>query len=346
MPQPQVDIRRQLTWAVLTFVVVILVGAVGYYVIERFVEHSRADWTPLDAIYMAVITVSTVGFKEVHDTGPIARGFTIVLILFGVGAFTYLATSVANYLIAGELHGYWRRRRMQKSIAHLSDHFIVCAFGRTGSEVAAEFKREKLPVVVIDPNEDALRRAVEEGYYTLLGDAKEDDLLRQAGIERARGLVACIDGDADNLMVVLSARALNERLFIVSRTNLHETSSKLLAAGANRVLWPYGLGGRRMAQMAIRPNVVEFLEVVMHDEELELLLEELTIAIGSALESRTIGSSPIRSKTGTMIVALRRRDGRMQVAPSADTVLGAGDIMVALGTRDQLARLRELAHGA
>jgi voltage-gated potassium channel len=157
--------------------------------------------------------------------------------------------------------------------------------------------------------------------------------------------VTCLDDDAGNLMVVLSARTLNEKLLIVSRTNHHQTGAKLVAAGANRVLWPYGLGGRRMAQMALRPNVVEFLEVVMHDEELELLLEELTIAIGSPLADEGIASAAIRGKTGVMLVAVRQRTGRMLVAPSPETVLSAGDIVVALGTREQLGRLRELTQG-
>jgi voltage-gated potassium channel len=333
------DIWQPLWRALMGVVVVIVFGTVGYYVIER-------DWTWLDSLYMAVITVSTVGLREVHDLQPATRLFTIVLIFFGVGAFMFLATSIANYVIAGELHGFWSRRRMEKRIAQLSDHFIVCAYGRMGSQVADEFRREKRPVVVVDTSETALQHAAEQGFYVIAGDAKNDDVLRRAGVERARGLVTCLDEDADNLMIVLSARAMSEKLFIVARTNRHETSTKLTAAGANRVLWPYGLGGRRMAQMAIRPNVVEFLEVVMHDEELELLLEELTIALGSDLENKQIGSTAIRGTTGAMLVAIRQRTGRMVVAPSADVVLSAGDIVVALGTREQLEKLRILAVGS
>ena len=234
---------------------------------------------------------------------------------------------------------------MEKEINHLSSHYIVCAFGRMGSQVADEFQRERQPVVVIDPSDESVQRAIAAGHCALTGDAGDDDILKAAGVDRARGLVTCLDSDAGNLMVVLSARALNEKLLIVSRTNNHETTSKLLAAGANRVLWPYGLGGRRMAQMALRPNVVEFLEVVMHDEELELLMEELVIAIDSPLDGTALGSSAIRGKTGVMIVAVRQRTGKMIVAPSAETVLSAGDIIVALGTRDQLSKLQPLAVG-
>ncbi len=336
MRDRQSEVGRQIPPAVAAFVIIIAIGAVGYYLLER-------GWSFVDALYMATITVSTVGLREVHEMGPGSRIFTMVLILFGVGAFMYLATALANYVIAGEMRGFWSQRRMNKKIAQLSEHYIVCAFGRMGSEVADEFNREGRPVVVIDTSEEALVRAVEAGLLVIEGDAKSDDILRQAGIERARGLVTCLDDDAGNLMVVLSARTMSEKLFIVSRTNLHDTTSKLLAAGANRVLWPYGLGGRRMAQMALRPNVVEFLEVVMHDEELELLLEELTIAIDSELQDVAIGASMIREKTGVMVVAIRQRTGKMLVAPSADTVLAAGDIVVTLGTREQLSQLHKMA---
>jgi voltage-gated potassium channel len=333
--------RRQMGRAALVFLSVAVLGACGYYIIEQ-----PNHWSVLDAIYMSVITVSTVGFTEVHEPGPVGRVFTIFLILIGVGSFMYLATSVANYIIAGEMHGYWSQRRMEKTIAALSGHAIVCAYGRMGSQVADEFKREGRPVVVVDPHEEALVGAHEKGLLVVVGDAGNDDVLRQAGVERAHALVSCLDDDAGNLMVVLSARTLNEKLFIVARTNHHETTSKLMAAGANRVLWPYGLSGRRMAQMAMRPNVVEFLEIVMHDQELELLLEEVSIAIGSALADKTIGGADLRGQTGTMLVAVRQRTGKMLVAPAPDTVLSAGDIAVALGTREQLRRLRALATSA
>jgi len=338
LERPQ-DIRRQLVRAVAVFAFVTVFGAVGYYLIEQ-----GRDWTLLDALYMAVITVSTVGLREVHELSPVGRFFTIILILGGVGAFMYLVTSIANYVIAGELQGYWSKRRMDRQIARLSDHYIICGYGRTGSQVVLDFKRQQQPLVVIDTSETALGEAREAGYLVVPGEAGDDVVLKQAGVERARGLVSCVADDAGNLMVVLSARALNEKLFIVARVNVERNTSKLMAAGANRVLWPYGLGGRRMAQMALRPNVVEFLEFVMHDEELELWLEEVTIAIGSTLENAAIGSAAVREKTGAMLVAIRQRTGQMLIAPSADTVMNAGDIAVALGTREQLQRLREMSH--
>ena len=322
---------------VIAFALVICIGGVGYHLLED-------DWSLLDSFYMAVITVTTVGLREVQPLDGPGRVFTIFLIFVGVGAFTYFATSVANYLIAGELKGYLELRKMRNKIEQLSDHFIVCGFGRMGIQVARDFKRERQPLVVVDKSEDAVSRAAELGYLAALGDAGDDNVLRQAGIERARGLITVIDDDATNLMVVLTARALNDKLFIVARANAEMTDSKLVAAGANRVLWPYGLGGRRMAQMALRPNVVEFLELVMHDEELELCLEELPIAIESKLDGAAIGPARLREATGANIVAVRQRTGKLLVAPRPDTSLQAGDIVVALGTREQLNRLQAMGH--
>ncbi|MGD8453234.1 MAG: NAD-binding protein [Phycisphaerae bacterium] len=339
MVDPQISITRRLTWSLTALVTVMLGGALGFYIIG-----GGAKWTPIDALYMSVITVTTVGYGEVHDLGQGGRVFAVFLILCGVGSFTYTITSVGNYLIAGELKGYLGQRRMEKNIEQLSEHFIVCGYGRMGQQVADDLRREKKPYVVVDRSEAAIDLARSNGDLALVGDAGEDDVLRQAGIERARALVTAIDDDAMNVMVVLSARALNDKLFIVARANHEGTESKLATAGANRVLWPYGISGRRLAQMALRPHVVEFLELVMHDEELELLLEEVIVAIGSPLQDCAIGAARIRGDTGATVLALRKRDGKMVVSPSADTVLHAGDIAVVLGTQEQLAKVRKLAY--
>lgn len=339
MVTARTEVVRRLIYSVIALAGVVVGGAIGYYIIGW-----RQDWTVVDALYMSVITVATVGFQEVHELDQTARIFTVILILCGVGAFTFTITSIGNYLIAGELRGFLEERRMEKEIDHLVGHYILCGYGRMGHQVADEFRREDKTIVVVDRSEEAVARAREDGFLALHGDAGDDDTLRQLGIEKARALVTSIDDDATNVMVVLSARAMNDRLVIVSRANHHETAPKLSTAGADRVLWPYGVSGRRLAQMALRPYVVEFLELVMHDEELELLLEEVKVALGAALEGIAISASRIREHTGgAMIVALRQRSGKMLVAPRADTVLQAGDIAVALGTMEQLQRLRELA---
>lgn len=323
------------------FVAVTLIGTIGFYVLEGSNRGSR--WTLVDALYQAVITVTTVGLTEAHELDQRGRLFTSVLAVFGVAVFTFLATSIAQYLITGELQGIWARRRMDQKIAQLKGHFIICGFGRMGWQVAADLQREKHPVVVIDKAPESLQQAVDIGCLVIDGNAGDDNALLHAGIERARCLLAVIDDDATNVMVTLSARALNEKLFIIARSNIEATEPKLIAAGANRVLSPYGISGRRMAQMALRPNVVEFLEVVTHDRELELWLEEITVALGAVLDGREIGASAIRGRTGANIVAIRTRADKMLVSPPADTRVQAGDILIALGTRAHLTELRKLA---
>jgi len=313
---------------------VVVLGAVGYVYLEGM--------SFLDGLYMAVITVTTVGLREVQPLDAAGRVYTIVLILFGVGAATYFATTVADYLIAGEIKGFLDKRKMQKKIEQLQDHFIVCGYGRMGEQVAFEFRREGKPIVVVEGDEEICQAALEAGHFALHGDAQDDNVLEAAGVKRAYGLVTVLDEDASNLMVIVSAHAMNEKLFIIARTNSEINEAKMISAGAHRVLFPHGLGGRRMAQMAIRPNVAEFLEVVMHDDELELWLEEITIAIESPLDGCTVGKSNIRSQTGANIVALRQRTGKMMAAPTPSTTLQAGDIIVVLGTRAQLASLGEL----
>ena len=338
MVDAQGGILQRLTKPALLFAVVTLIGACGYWLLE--------DMTPLQALYMAVITVTTVGLGEVRPLHGYGQVFTIFLIIFGVGAFTYFATTVANYMIAGEIKGFLERRRMQNQIEQLQNHYIICGFGRMGEQVAREFRRENAPLVIVERSRDVVERITRAGYLVLHGDAENDEVLKRAGVEKARGLVAVLDADADNLMVTLSARTLNEGLFIVARTNSEMSQSKLIAAGANRVLFPHGLGGRRIAQMALRPTVVEFLELVMHDEELELCLEEVTVAIGSELDGIAVYGAKIRHTTGANIVAVRQRTGRLLAAPTPDTILHAGDIVLALGTRAHLEALREkTSHG-
>jgi voltage-gated potassium channel len=327
---------RRLTKPVLLFALVVVAGALGYNYVESI--------PPLDALYMAVITVTTVGFREVHELHEAGQIFTIILILFGVGAFTYFATSVANYLIAGEIKGFREQRKMHNKIQQLSGHFIVCGYGRMGAQVARELRRERKALVVIERSEEAVKEAIDDGFLAMQGDAENDDVLRTTGVERACGLVAVLDTDAANLMVTVSARALNEGLYIISRTNSEENDAKLIAAGAHRVLFPHGLGGRRMAQMALRPTVAEFLEVVMHDEELELWLEEMTVGTESKLDGCAVYASDIRRSTGANIVAVRQRTGKLLAAPTPDTKLQAGDIVVALGTREQLSALNQMTH--
>jgi voltage-gated potassium channel len=330
------SLERRLLNIGLVFSAIVTLGSVGYALIE--------GWPWVDAFYMAIITVTTVGFGEIHPLTPAGRLFTSVLILLGVGGITYSFSALTNYVVAGELRGVLEERRMKHQVALLKGHYIVCGFGRVGHQVCTELKRERYPLVVVDVNELSIERAVAQGCPVVVGDAGDDQVLREAGVERAQGLVAAVDSDAANLLVVLSARALNQDLYIVARANLEGTQAKLLQAGANRVVSPYSLGGRRMAQMLIRPGVVDFLDVVMHDEALELLLGDLTVGSGCSLDTCTVGQARVRETTGANLLGLKRKEGGIIISPAPSTVVHAGDVLVALGTRQQLDALAQMVH--
>jgi voltage-gated potassium channel len=330
------SLERRLLNVCLVFGSIIILGGAGYKLVE--------GWSWIDSFYMAIITVTTVGFGEIHPLTPAGRLFTAILILLGVGGITYTFSALTNYVIAGELQGILEKRRMARQIKSLQGHFIVCGFGRVGHQVCAELKREGKPLVVVDTNELSLEQARAQRYPVVMGSAGNDQVLHDAGIEQAAGLVAAVDSDAANLLVVLSARALNPELYIVARANFEDTESKMLQAGANRVISPYSLGGRRIAQMLIRPDVVDFLDVVMHDESLELFLEDLIVGQGCTLDQCSIGEARIRKETGANILGLKRKEGGIVISPEASTVLYAGDVLVALGTRQQLKALADLIY--
>jgi voltage-gated potassium channel len=326
-------LERRLLRIVLTFAVIIAFGGVGYAVIE--------GWSLLDAFYMAVITVTTVGFAEVYPLSRMGKLFTLVLILLGVGGITYAFSALTNYVIAGELGGFLEARRMKQRLAALKDHYVVCGFGRVGQQVCDELVREGRALVVIDDRQDARLRATERGFPVVYGNAGNDQILLEAGIERARGLVAAAGDDAENVLIALSARALNPSLQIVARANAGDTEAKLFRAGANRVILPHRLGGRRMAQIFLRPDVVDFLDFVMHDESLQLFLENMTVRSGCPLDGRTVGEARIRETVGANILGIKRGDGII-VSPELSTRLAPDDVLVALGTREQLAALARL----
>jgi voltage-gated potassium channel len=329
------SLERRLLNIVFGFTAIILVGGVGYVLIE--------GWSWIDALYMSIITVTTVGFGEVHPLTPGGRLFTAVLVLLGVGGITYAFTALTHFVIAGELGHVLEEFRMKRQIDSLREHDIVCGFGRVGQQVCAELRREGRPFVVIENDEAMATRAKTQEYLVLKGDAGQDEVLNLAGIARAKGLVAALDSDASNLYVVLSSRALRQDLYIVTRADTEDTSAKLLRAGADRAISPYSLGGRRMAQMLIRPDVVDFLELVMQDDELQLFLEDLTVGGGCPIDCLTVGSARIREATGANLLGIKREDG-MIVSPEPSTTLNSGDVLVALGTQQQLEALARLVN--
>lgn len=329
------EIRDRLGRFGIVLLVLAMAGTGGYMLIER--------WPIIDSFYMMVITLSTVGFTEVRPLSPGGRLFTSALIVAGVGSVAYLFGTVSQYIVGGELTGSLRRNRMQRNLDAMDRHYIICGFGRVGQQVLDDLKRRQRACVVIDEAAEPLD-TIEDDVPYIHGDAAEDEVLRRAGVERARGLVAATGDDPTNLFVTLTAFTLNNQLSIVARANHPSTEPKLLRAGATHVISPYRISGRRIATQLLYPSVTDFLDIVMHSGELELWLEEVDVHDGSDLHQKTVAEANVRQRTGSNILAVRRHEeGTMLTNPAGDLRFEPGDVIIALGTRPQLAKLAELA---
>lgn len=331
------SLRRSIGPFLILVVIVMLVGTAGYALIER--------WSLLDSLYMTAITLTTVGFGEVRPLSAGGRIFTIALIVLGVGTVAYGLSSVGEYLLTAGLGRRLHRRRVDRMIVRLKDHVIVCGYGRVGRSVVQTLLENKIDLVVIESDNQVVDELNEEGLAAVHGDATRDDMLARAGIQRARALMVCSGSDTDNLFVVLSARTLNPDLLIVARSVDPESEKKMRRAGADRVISPYQLGGRQMANVLVRPRVTEFFDVVTLDSGLELWLEEITIDDGSLLAGQTVVDVDLRRKTGVTLVAMVKTASGSTVTPDENTTLEAGDDLIVLGTREQLDNLAQLADG-
>src|SRR5215213_7595403 len=300
--EPRVALRR-VQGAILALVIIATVGVLGYMVLE--------GWSFTDALYMTVITLTTVGYREVRTLDNTGQLWTMLLLVTGVGTLFYAAVSSVELVVEGTIRGYFGRRRMEAAIGKLSGHQILCGYGRVGRQVAAEFASDGVPFVIIEQDPETVEECVEEGYLVLLGEASDDEVLEEAGARRARGLVATVDSDADNVFVVLSARKLNPKLHIVARASSDESAAKLKMAGADRTLSPYAVGGRRLASLATQPLIVDFLDIVTRGEGgIEFRLEEFGMPKESPLANHSIGELKIGDKTGAMILAILSKEGR------------------------------------
>jgi voltage-gated potassium channel len=335
--EPRLAVRR-IERALLALGAITVFGVLGYMVLE--------GWSFTDALYMTVITLTTVGYREVRPLDTTGQLWTMVLLITGVGTLFYAAVSSVELVVEGAIRGYFGRRRMQAAIGKLKGHYILCGYGRVGRQVAREFARDGVPFVVVDQEPEIVDECAAEGYLALLGEASDDTVLEESGVRRARGLVAAVDSDADNVFVVLSARKLNPRLNIVARASSDESAAKLETAGADRTLSPYAVGGRRLASLATQPLIVDFLDIVTRGEKgLEFRLEEFGVPKDSFIAGHTIGELRIGERTGAMILATRNREGTFDTSPSASDRIRAGDTLIVLGTREQISRLERLMRG-
>jgi voltage-gated potassium channel len=331
--------RRSLAAVLLTPLALVLAGTLGYYLIED-------DYTLFDALYMTVITLSTVGYEELHyPLSTAGRVFTMVLIVGGVFTFFYAVTAIIRAIVSGEIGDIVGRQRMERSLAQMRGHMIICGYGRMGRLVCQELAKQHVPFVVIDSNEELLADFAVPGGIALHGDATSDELLRHAGIDRARALITVMSSDANNLYTTMSARLLNKDLFLVARVEEAGAETKLKRAGANRVVSPYQIGGNRLAQAVLRPTVVDFIELATQTEHFELQIEESQIGPGSPLVGATLKDSRLRADLRVMIVAVKKPTGRMVFNPASDETIEAGDILVAIGRREHLDQMEKLASG-
>jgi len=327
---------HKVVWGILALLATIITGTIGYEVIE--------GWSFLDSIYMTITTITTVGFSEVHPLSDPGRIFSIFLILGGMGGAFYALTGVITYIVEGNIGATWGRRRMENKITQLKDHFILCGFGRVGEEIASIFKEEEVRFVVIDNRPECTARAEQAGYLYVEGDATSDEILKEAGIEKARGLVAALGSDIDNTYITLSARGLFPSIFITARASDSEAEKKLRRIGANRIVSPNSIGARRLAMLALRPTVMDFLDTITRRRGPELQMENVAIDSNSTLNGLTI--EDIRKCSRATILALNKKNGILVPNPSGEEKVTAGDSLIIMGTSDQLNTLEAVCEGA
>lgn len=328
--------RSGLKIAALISVLVIALGTIGFHLLE--------EWSIFDAFYMTVITIFTVGFAEVHPLHPAGRVLTVLLILMGAGAIGYLATSFTALLISGQIRNLMRGQRMEKRLTRLNGHMILCGFGKIGREIAREFLREGVDLCVIDQDERAIEEALQEGFLALYGDATDETVLERCGIHQAKGLATALPKDSDNLFVVLTARELSPKIQIVARGLEPSSEARLIRAGANHVVSPYIIGGKRMAAVLEHPEIVDFLDIFMKQDDVGYSLNRLQIAESSSLVGRTLLESKLREKSsGAMVLGIMRDTG-LTPLPTADSRFQAGDVLMILGTQEMHERLQQEGH--
>lgn len=308
-----------------------LVGVAGYMVLE--------GWTFLDSLYMTVIVMTTIGFHEVRPLDDSGRVFTILLAVVGVGALLYALIAVFQFLIEGEFGSILGLQRMKGQIESLRNHYILCGFGRVGEEVAREFANRDIPFVVVENTPEAIERAERRGYPLLVGDATNDEILRQAGVDRARCLLAASDSDSGNTFITLSAKALNPDLFVVARAAHPESLPRMQRAGADRVFSPYVIAGRQMAVSALQPMVVEFIDTLATTQEGDSVLAEIEVSPDSGLGGQTI-EEIIRGSKTVLVLGLQRRVGETLVGPPATSLVAVGDRIILMGKEAELERIQ------
>lgn len=313
---------------------ILIFGTSGYMAIE--------GGSFIDSLYMTVITITTVGYSEIVPLTSAGRLFTIALILIGVGFVLYVFSNITEAMVEGGLQTILGRKKMKEKVAELTNHYIVCGFGRIGKVICKVLKENKRPFVVIETNQQELKNIEDIGYLGLEGAAAEDEMLIKAGIHKAKGLIAVVSSDAENVYISLSAKGLNRNLYILARSSGEEGSeTKLLRAGADKVISPYYIGACRMAHLLVRPTVIDFIDLTVHAGELGLRLEEMRVSEKAKFVNKTLLDSGIRMHHDLIVVAIKREKGEMMFNPSPKSEIFAGDTLIVLGEHNNIKALEQ-----
>lgn len=327
-------VPKRLLWAAAAIGVVLLIGTAGFTVIDNY--------PVFDAFYMSLITIFTVGYNEIHPLSQAGRVFNSFLIFFGALTLLLAAGAMTQTIIELELNQFFGKRRVKNMVNSLKDHYIICGYGRVGRGAAEELKNAQAPFIIIDSNEERVERAMHNGMLAVLADCTRDETLRDVGIARAKGLIATLGSDADNLFLILSARALNPTLHLSARVSEEEAASKMRRAGADRIFAPYSSTGARMAQALLRPHVSQFLDFTTRNIGLNVGIEQVEVLAGSPVAGKTLEETRLRRELGVVVLAIRRRDGRMEFNPPADARLDGGDFLIVMGEPESLPKLETL----